>query len=169
LGKHVSYWVKTLCWILEKFRNWFELIWSSNDRAMKQIIKQKIRKESEKRRRNCPTGPHPPGPNRPTWPTSPGDRASTRVVFNLQLVRYSTNGRLLLLSLSINTTTVSSWLQHEIYSILHGQLIQGVTSPLYGLNRPNETDAPNANRWHKTPDLPPRDIPVSKDMSTACS
>jgi hypothetical protein len=56
LGKHVSYWVKTLCWILEKFRNWFELIWSSNDRAMKQIIKQKIRKESGKKKETAQVG-----------------------------------------------------------------------------------------------------------------
>jgi hypothetical protein len=54
--------------------------------------------------------------------------------------------------------TVSSLVQHEIYSIFYGQLIQGATSPLYGLNRPNETGALNATRWHTFHDLPPQVI-----------
>jgi hypothetical protein len=47
-----------------KFRNWFDLVWLQEAKSMKQIIKQKIRKETaqkkkEKRRAPAKTGPCP--------------------------------------------------------------------------------------------------------------
>jgi hypothetical protein len=41
---------KILCWILEKFRNWFELIWNSDAKDMKEIKKKRKRKRNKKRK-----------------------------------------------------------------------------------------------------------------------
>jgi hypothetical protein len=58
--KCISYYFKTLCWIIENFRNWFESIWISNAKVIKELEnrKRKKRKKEEKNikrpRGNCP-------------------------------------------------------------------------------------------------------------------
>jgi hypothetical protein len=39
--KLFSYYLEMLFWILEKFRNWFELIWCSNEKVMKDLENRK--------------------------------------------------------------------------------------------------------------------------------
>jgi hypothetical protein len=43
--KYVFYYVVMLCWILEKIKNWLELIWSSKAEVIKET---RNRKEKEK-------------------------------------------------------------------------------------------------------------------------
>jgi hypothetical protein len=86
-GKHVSYWFKTLLGILEKIRNWFELIWIYFAKFMKQIGKQKKKKKEQKRKegRGHQSGPGPdrahgpiglrPEPVRWPLPSAADDRA----------------------------------------------------------------------------------------------
>jgi hypothetical protein len=69
----------------------------------------------------------------------------------------------------INSVTVSFRVQYEIYYKLSGQLIQGITSPLYCLNHPDQISAPNADGWHTSPDLPPQSIITKTETSIVCT
>jgi hypothetical protein len=62
-----SYCSGMLSWILEKFTNWFEVIWISNTKAIKEIRKQK--RKRRKKEKNMKKGQG--APFRPSRETSP--------------------------------------------------------------------------------------------------
>ena len=63
---------------------------------------------------------------------------------------------------------ISSRVQHETYSELYGHLIQRIYFPLSCLKQPDRPDAPNAKRWHASPDLPPQTKPILTKHVTLC-
>jgi hypothetical protein len=88
-------------------------------------------------------------------------------VVNVQEIRYSINGsNPLSLSLPINTANISSRLEDGIYSKLDEKLIQRVTSPFDGLNRPSRLGDPNAIRRHTSPHRPPQCTILQTERST---
>jgi hypothetical protein len=68
----------------------------------------------------------------------------------------------------LDIVVVSSRTKHESYSNLSEESIQGTNFSFNGLNLSNRTGAPNAIRWHTTPDLPPQFIIIQTEESTAC-
>jgi hypothetical protein len=128
---------------------------------------QKIKTKQKQKKRD----PTQLGWLSPTRPTSPARLSERSVVF---LVSSFTSRNLrswqliLLLLLPSNITTVSSRLQHEIYWKFNGVTVQRMNFQFYGLNCPNQTDAPNATRRHSPPDLPPRSIPRRTERSNMC-
>jgi hypothetical protein len=83
----------------KKFRNLFECIWYPNARVVKQIIKQKIRKETAQKKKReeegtSPTGPHPRPKARQqpdTGRASPAPRTPFSPLFSL-LFFFNTDG-----------------------------------------------------------------------------
>jgi hypothetical protein len=65
--------------------------------------------------------------------------------------------------------TVSLSFQHGNYSRFDGESVQEIYSLHNTLNFSDRRGAPNANRWHKPPDLPPRTILKQTEMSSMCS
>jgi hypothetical protein len=62
---------------------------------------------------------------------------------------------------------VSVQLLHERYFKLNEHSIQGIYFQIHGLKLPNPNGAPNANRWHTSPNLPPQTISMQTKKSTS--
>jgi hypothetical protein len=70
-GKLVSYCFKTLCWFLENFRNWFELIWCLFARDINKTKKEKEKIEKKGERGGGAISAQWPKPAKPAYLSEP--------------------------------------------------------------------------------------------------
>jgi hypothetical protein len=129
--KLIPYCFKMICWILEKFRIWFDLILSSTEIVMKQIENRKRNKKRNEKTIWAATA----------WPIK-ADRPAQmsralQVVFNLDsfmLQHLHVNGVNLPLLFPLILAILYYRLKHENYSPLNHGFIQAIKTPFSFLN-----------------------------------